>query len=67
MKTFKQLVTENESGDSLYQIKSQLAEWWKGNFNNKDIKSNTEIRKNIDTALNALDKAIDLVYENDEK
>lgn len=67
MKTFKQLVTENKSGDELYDIKLKLSDWWKANYNNKDIKNNTDVRNNINAALEALDKAIDVVYENDEK
>ena len=29
MKTFKQSISENKSGDELYDIKLRLGEWWK--------------------------------------
>lgn len=65
MKTFKQLVTENKSGDELYEIKLKLAEWWKANSNNPEYK---KIKGNLGVLFNKtlplLDEAIDMVYEN---
>jgi len=68
MKTFKQLVTENKSGDELYEIKLKLAEWWKANSNNPEYQN---IKGNLATVFNKtlslLDKAVDMVYENSEE
>lgn len=68
MKTFKQLVTENKSGDELYEIKLKLTEWWKANSNNPEYK---KIKGNLSTLFNKtlplLDEAIDMVYENSQE
>jgi hypothetical protein len=39
MKTFKQTVSENQVGNELYKIKLKIAEWWKENSNNPQLKS----------------------------
>ena len=64
MKTFKQTVTESDSGDELYNLKISLGEWWKKHskltYLAKDKKA---LEKEFNTALRALDNAVDIVYE----
>jgi len=64
MKTFKQTVSENQVGDELYEIKLKIAEWWKKNSSNPQLKSEKkELENHFNTALRAIDSAVDLVYE----
>ncbi len=66
MKTFKQTVTESRVGDELYEIKLKIGDWWKKNSANPRFKSEKkELEKHFNTALRAIDSAVDLVYEKD--
>lgn len=64
MKTFRQAILESREGDELYDIKLRLGEWWKNNSNSSKFRKDKKNLENFfNTALDSLDKAIDIVYE----
>lgn len=66
MKTFKQSVSENAEADSLYEIKLNLAEWWKTHSRLPHLKKNKpKLEKLFNEAFKNLDEAIDMVYESE--
>jgi hypothetical protein len=66
MKTFKQSVTESAEGDSLYEIKLNLAEWWKTHSKLPQFKKNKpKLEKLFNGAFKNIDEAIDMVYDTE--
>ena len=66
MKTYKQTITENKSGDDLYEIKLAAVKWWKENSNQPTIKPiKKDMEKVFNQVLMGLDSAIDMVYESE--
>ena len=65
MKTFKQTVTESESGDELYNLKLSLIDWWKkfGSSAKLEKKDKAKLDKAFNTVLTSLDDAVEIVYE----
>jgi len=66
MKTFKQSITENASGDELIDLKLQMIEWWKKHSKQPNLApKKKELDKKFNRIFNDIEDVIELIYDSE--